>query len=271
MEVKRSLWVCRLAAVILAGIIIVTLVIPRSAATAEPTTAPAFVDDPAVIGTWYAVDLVPSTEQFVPGQRFWKEDLYLADITFEPGGAASGWWRWSKGYAWDSREKNLCKYAFKNIGGTEYLFFEWVNSDVTQRGQKPFYYVLVRGAAKEISSSDLSTLSTIFALSNIGTGLLFIFLSIPLMLRRIPMNIWYGYRFKKAFLSNELWYSVNAYGGRQMIQWSSPLTMMSAAIFFLMDVPGSLVAQIAVFVCLLVILPIINILKTLAYASRMQP
>ena len=240
-------------------------------AYAQNTEPPSFVDDPAVIGTWYAVDFVPSIEAFIPGQRFWKEDLHLADITFKPGGAASGWWRWSKGYAWDSREKNLCNYAFKNIGGTEYLFFEWVNSDVTQRGQKSFYYVLVRGAATKISSSDLSALGSIFAVVNIGTGLLFIALSIPLMLRRIPMNIWYGYRFKKAFMSNELWYNTNAYGGKQMIQWSSPLTIMSAAIFLLMDMPGSLVAQIAVSVFLLVILPIINIMGTLAYAARLQP
>lgn len=269
----RQQWIhfsLRLPAILLLALVGVHLGLLCGAASGQTEGEPPFVDDPAVIGTWYSVDFVPSVEQFVPGQRFWKEDLYLADITFEPGGAASGWWRWSKGFAWDSREKNLCNYAFNHIGGTEYMFFEWVNSDVTQRGQKPFYYVLVRGEAKKTSSSDLSALSGILALVNIGTGLLFILLSIPLALRRIPMNTWYGYRFKKAFMSNDLWYNINAYGGKQMIRWSSPLTIMSVAIFFLMDVPGSLVAQIAVSVCLLVIFPIINIMGTLAYAARLQ-
>ncbi|MFA5335459.1 MAG: SdpI family protein [Candidatus Omnitrophota bacterium] len=67
---------------------------------------------------------------------------------------------------------------------------------------------------------------------NLIMGLLFIALGIPLAKRKIPMNCWYGFRIPKAFKSPELWYEINAYGGRQMVLWSIPILMTAIACFF---------------------------------------
>jgi hypothetical protein len=49
---------------------------------------------------------------------------------------------------------------------------------------------------------------------HMGMGLAALLVSIPLVLRKIPMNRWYGIRVQRAFLSEALWYDINAYGGK---------------------------------------------------------
>ena len=47
-----------------------------------------------------------------------------------------------------------------------------------------------------------------------GIGIASIAVSVPLILRRVPMNRWYGVRTRRAFASDEAWYEINAFGGR---------------------------------------------------------
>jgi len=47
-----------------------------------------------------------------------------------------------------------------------------------------------------------------------GIGLVTILVSVPLVLRKVSMNRWYGIRVSKAFVSSQNWYAINAYGGR---------------------------------------------------------
>ena len=47
-----------------------------------------------------------------------------------------------------------------------------------------------------------------------GFGLLLTIFSVPLVLRRVPMNRAYGIRIPEAFSSHARWYDINAYGGR---------------------------------------------------------
>jgi hypothetical protein len=47
-----------------------------------------------------------------------------------------------------------------------------------------------------------------------GIGVAMMATSVPLMLRRVPMNRWYGVRTRKAYASEEAWYEINAFGGR---------------------------------------------------------
>ena len=47
-----------------------------------------------------------------------------------------------------------------------------------------------------------------------GFGLLLAAFSLPLILRRVPMNRAYGIRIPEAFTSDARWYDINAYGGR---------------------------------------------------------
>jgi SdpI/YhfL family protein len=52
-------------------------------------------------------------------------------------------------------------------------------------------------------------------------------------LGKVPMNNAYGIRFKKSFESEELWYKINAYGGKLLIIWSIPLVFLGVATFFM--------------------------------------
>src|ERR1700730_10667345 len=47
-----------------------------------------------------------------------------------------------------------------------------------------------------------------------GFGLVLASFSLPLVLRRVPMNRSYGIRIPEAFTSEARWYDVKAYGGR---------------------------------------------------------
>lgn len=266
-------WVC--FRVILMGVAVTVICFlginaQQSATAGETTPLPPFMDDPAVIGTWCSVDYVSSINQFTPGQRKWKGDLYLSDITFSPGGIGSGAWRWSKGCLWAGGDRNLCKYEISEVAGKEYMFLEWVNGDVIYRGAKPSYYVLVRGAAKNTDTPSLGLLRVCGGI-NIGVGLLFIAISIPLVLRMIPMNGLYGFRIPKAFISAELWYDINAYGGKQMILWSFIMIAVSIAGIFLVNAPASLMALLAASVGPVVIFPTVAVVVTLVYAARLQP
>ena len=73
----------------------------------------------------------------------------------------------------------------------------------------------------------------IIGVSNIMVGLLVMAISIPLVYNKVPMNQIYGIRFKQSFESQEKWYKINAYGGRQLIVWSIPLILLGVATFFL--------------------------------------
>ena len=62
-----------------------------------------------------------------------------------------------------------------------------------------------------------------YPLVNIGIALMIALLSIPLILRRIPMNSFYGVRFPESYKSNAAWYSINEYGGRALLFSAFPI------------------------------------------------
>jgi len=65
------------------------------------------------------------------------------------------------------------------------------------------------------------------------SGLLLFFFSVPLALRKVPMNKYYGFRTLAAFKSDQAWYDINAYGGRQLAWWSLVLIAAGLAGFWL--------------------------------------
>lgn len=67
----------------------------------------------------------------------------------------------------------------------------------------------------------------------IGSAMLFTGLSIPLVRRNVKMNKLYGVRFKKSYTSNEAWYDINEYGGRQLILWSIPILVAGVILLFI--------------------------------------
>lgn len=58
-----------------------------------------------------------------------------------------------------------------------------------------------------------------------GFGLLLTAFSLPLVLRRVPMNRAYGIRIPEAFTSDARWYDINAYGGRLFLVYGVLLTV----------------------------------------------
>jgi bla regulator protein BlaR1 len=104
-----------------------------------------FRNDPAVIGTWESVDFVETPENFSPGARAWRGELYLKELVFLPGGkGGKPWWTWTKGVVMHHGDRTASRYEIKKLGGAEYMFFEWKSGDYVFRGMKPFYYVLKR-------------------------------------------------------------------------------------------------------------------------------
>ena len=61
---------------------------------------------------------------------------------------------------------------------------------------------------------------------NISCGILFVAISIPLVKRKIGMNMFYGFRISKAFESEENWFDINEYGAKQLAVWSVPVILI---------------------------------------------
>jgi bla regulator protein blaR1 len=109
-----------------------------------PAAKPAFQNDPALVGHWRAVDYVQVPDQFQPGTRQWKGQLFLSLLSFKPDGSTSGPWFWTRGQVYHPGDKTLGAYEIREIGGRPYLFMAWMNGDVLFRGEKPSYYVFGR-------------------------------------------------------------------------------------------------------------------------------
>jgi uncharacterized membrane protein len=96
----------------------------------------------------------------------------------------------------------------------------------------------------------------------LSTGLVIFFISLPLIYRRVPMNNFYGIRIPAAFESNERWYEINAYGGRQIATWSWLIVAAGVAGFFVPDKDLSIYTPASTAVVLLAILiPLIRIIQ----------
>lgn len=79
----------------------------------------------------------------------------------------------------------------------------------------------------------MDTPAMILGISNICAAVAYILVGIPLLKRKVPMNRWYGARFKKSFESEENWYRINAYSAKQLILWSIPMLLLGVVTLFL--------------------------------------
>ena len=110
----------------------------------------------------------------------------------------------------------------------------------------------------------------IFGITNIACGIVLVLISIPLVKKKVPMNRLYGFRISKAFASQDNWYKINRYGGRQLIQWSV-LLLIIGIMYFIFPVNASRhqAFNTVLGVAPIVICTAIPILKTLLYAREM--
>jgi len=72
----------------------------------------------------------------------------------------------------------------------------------------------------------------IFAVMHVGIGLLLMAIAVPLKNGKVAMNHVIGVRMKKSFTSEKNWYLMNAYGGRQLLRWSSVLVLVGIGVMF---------------------------------------
>jgi hypothetical protein len=109
----------------------------------------------------------------------------------------------------------------------------------------------------------VETVNAKTAISLVSLGFIVIAVSIPLLLGKIKMNAVYGFRIRKAFESEENWYTINSYGAKALIRWS--LAIMAAGIFCFFIEPQHVLTVAKVgFISLLV-----PIAQTVLYARRL--
>jgi len=102
-----------------------------------------FVDDPRVRGSWVSVDFVKKIDNFAPGIKSWRGDLYLKGLTFLPNGHTNDKQTiWTKGLLLSKNNQTASRYHLRLMNDVTYMFFEWKSGDYTRRGMKPYYYVL---------------------------------------------------------------------------------------------------------------------------------
>ncbi|OGR77102.1 MAG: hypothetical protein A2X32_07425 [Elusimicrobia bacterium GWC2_64_44] len=106
-----------------------------------------FVNDPAAVGRWEAVDFVGEPGDFDPSARAARGELFFKELVLLPDGKSPvGWWTWTRGAVMHANDRTASRYEIKNLGGAQYMFFEWKSGDYTLRRMKPKYYVLKKTA-----------------------------------------------------------------------------------------------------------------------------
>jgi uncharacterized membrane protein len=101
------------------------------------------------------------------------------------------------------------------------------------------------------------------AVTLVCLGFMLIAVSIPLYLGKIKMNYVYGFRIRKAFESEENWYTINRYGAKVLMWWSVVIVAMGIACLFIEPQSVLTVAKVSF---ISVIVPII---QTFQYAKRL--
>jgi len=90
----------------------------------------------------------------------------------------------------------------------------------------------------------------------VGLGLVMIAVSIPLVLRLIPMNRAYGIRTRKAFASEDNWYELNAFGGKVFLFFGLFLVVVGFVGREIAPPPTSIWAPVFMVVPLLGLVPV---------------
>ena len=70
-------------------------------------------------------------------------------------------------------------------------------------------------------------------LFNVLMGALVFAVALPLAQGKVGMNHWYGVRVRQSFESEEKWYIINRYGGRQLMIWGAIIAAIGAVGMFI--------------------------------------
>jgi uncharacterized membrane protein len=80
----------------------------------------------------------------------------------------------------------------------------------------------------------------------LGVSLLLVMVAVPLALRRVPRNAVYGFRTRATMQEDELWYSANAYFGRNLIAATVCGCALAIAIYVFFPLPLDSVVPVSV-------------------------
>ena len=113
-----------------------------------------FVEDPEISGIWNVVDLVTTKDQFIPGKRYHKNDLWLKKIMVSLDGTGimvtrqgNNDFHYTKGFFTPFCSRGtLAKYEYLHANGKTYLIVEWKNGDYIFGKRIPSYYVFEKEA-----------------------------------------------------------------------------------------------------------------------------
>jgi hypothetical protein len=108
---------------------------------------------------------------------------------------------------------------------------------------------------------------TTSTLVHCGVGLLTILISVPLILRKVPMNHLYGIRISKAFTSDRYWYDINAYGGKLLLAFGLFLSIFGITADNWAPTSANMLQVIFIVGPILLIIPVF--LMILAYAKSL--
>ena len=100
-----------------------------------------------------------------------------------------------------------------------------------------------------------------------GIGFLTALLSVPLILRMVPMNRIYGIRIRKAFVSQHNWYEINAYGGKLLLAFGLFLLVFGCFGREFAPPPTSIWAPVFLVFPLLPMVPVLALIS--AFARRL--
>jgi hypothetical protein len=101
-----------------------------------------------------------------------------------------------------------------------------------------------------------------------GIGLVMAAMAVPLVLRKVPMNRFYGIRIPKAFESDRYWYDINAYGGKLLLAYGLLLIVFGLAARDLAPSQTSLWMAPFIVGPLLLLFPLLALMN--AYARRLH-
>lgn len=100
-----------------------------------------------------------------------------------------------------------------------------------------------------------------------GFGGLLAVASVPLILRKVPMNHAYGIRIRKAFESESNWYDINAYGGRLLLIYGIALVIFGILARNSAPPPASIWNAVFITGPMLLVFPLLGLISW--YAKRL--
>ena len=99
------------------------------------------------------------------------------------------------------------------------------------------------------------------------TNLILLGISIPLFLKKIPPNQWYGIRTAKTLSDENIWYNANYIAGIDMLVVSIFMMFFLLAIFFLENRISSNVLEISYFLALTIAVTMVT-LHCIIYVNK---